>query len=110
MGSNTTRVPEIVILDGFGPGPDEVRAILEDAIGMMTPEEAASLGETLHIIDSDMDRVWLSRDPEGKTDDFTIRTWDFHDDGSVDWTLFRTINDADGSSRGEEICSGTTLF
>lgn len=49
------------------------------------------------IDDFDWDRVWITRNNE----EYTIRTWDITE-SEIDWTLFRMVDNGDGTGHGEE--------
>lgn len=82
--------------------------ITDSASGSFEEEEL--IPEKLYIITSDLDRIYLSRNPEAtpETDaDYVIRTWDIHWDEnnpefvSINWT-FHVMGD---SSDGTGTCS-----
>ncbi|MFP3391794.1 hypothetical protein [Brevibacillus sp. SIMBA_040] len=57
--------------------------------------------ENFEIEDFDLDRVWITRNEE----EYTIRTWDFTE-SRVRWTLFKMIDNGDGTGHGEELKEG----
>lgn len=57
------------------------------------------------INDWDLDRVYL--DVAG--DEYDIRMWNITD-VDIRWTLFKIIDDGDGSGHGEEVSSGVYDF
>ena len=71
--------------------------------------------ESLEIVDSDLDRIYL-KDDKGR--ELTVRTWniEFNENSFTDvnycfrWTLFLNVIDKDGTGHGEEIDSFITYI
>ncbi|WP_312124515.1 hypothetical protein [Lysinibacillus boronitolerans] len=57
------------------------------------------------VVDWDFDRVYIEKDSE----EYTIRTWDITET-FISWTLFKSIELADGSGYGEEVSDGTFYY
>jgi hypothetical protein len=62
----------------------------------------SNLSGDFKIEEYDIDRIYLWSDGT----EYTIRMWNYFQNGIVNWTLFRDIDDGDGTGRGEEICEG----
>lgn len=72
--------------------------------------------EEIIIDDVDDKRIYLDVDGE----EYNIRTWNFHsvkkDEKDrtcaemVDYSLYKMIDDGDGSGHGEEICNGSLMI
>ena len=87
--------------------------ILDDAWKMLPDEDRFGMGTKLFVVDWDLDRVVLLTRQEEDPDagiEYTVRTWNISEDGVIDWTLFRMVDDGDGEMHGEELCSGTTDY
>ena len=88
------------------------RAIMDDAVRQLPQSVINSMGEKLYVADWDLDRISLTKEPQvdysGLFDDYSIRTWNVSESGVLDWTLFKTVSNPDGSAHGEELCSGST--
>jgi hypothetical protein len=61
------------------------------------------------IDDWDLDRIYLKIN----NNEHTIRMWNIFNNGKnavkVQWTLFKIIDDLDGSSHGEELACGISI-
>ncbi|MBR5736911.1 MAG: hypothetical protein IKX60_09005 [Bacteroidales bacterium] len=96
-------------------GTDECpwcRAIMRDAAELLPDDVLDGMGAKLYVADWDLDRISLTKEPTVDDDDcfdnYSIRTWNISRKGVIDWTLFKTVTNPDGSAHGEELCSGST--
>ncbi|MFJ8247348.1 hypothetical protein [Peribacillus asahii] len=61
--------------------------------------------EDVKVADWDMDRIYIDKGNE----EYTIRTWDITKT-NVRWTLFKNINNPDGTGHGEEVSEGNFKY
>ncbi|MGG4434530.1 hypothetical protein AAXE64_08210 [Priestia megaterium] len=54
-------------------------------------------GKEVAIEDWDLDRIYVTYEGE----EYTIRTWNITD-SKVDWTLFKSVDNGDGTGHGVE--------
>ena len=84
--------------------PDIVRDVLSKAGNRLLAE----IGPEVHVNGCDLDNIDFSAaEGDGGWDEYTVRTWDLKGK-SVRWTLFRMVQDGDGSAHGEPLISGST--
>lgn len=57
--------------------------------------------ENIKIVDWDLDRIYLENDDY----EYTIRMWDITEN-QIRWTLFKSVDNGDGTGHGEELKSG----
>ena len=85
-------------------------------IAVLSPwgDDLKYIGRKLYVLDWDLDRILLSKKDPAADDvavgDYSIRTWDFAEDGEIQWTFFEMVPDGDGSAHGEEVYDGRTKF
>lgn len=84
--------------------------IINDIAKILSDEALMELGRKLYVGYYDLDNICLTKEKPGPDDDwhedYSIRTWNISSKGVVDWTLFKMIEDPDGSAHGEELCYG----
>ena len=86
--------------------------IINDIAKLLSDEALMELGKKLYVGYYDLDTICLTKEKPVSDDDwhedYGIRTWDISENGKIRWSLFKIIDDPDGSSHGEELCSGST--